>query len=50
MNTRLIYEQVCKLTSFVKKLQLRFVKHLRKYLVVCTKGLKFRDMGIWQNL
>ena len=30
MDTRLIYEQMYKLTCFVKHLQPHFVKHLRK--------------------
>ena len=46
----LIYEQMCKLTSFVKHWPPRFVKHLKNYPPVCIKGSTFRDMTFWQNL
>ena len=47
MGTCLIYEQMCKLTSFVKHLQPGFVKYQRKYPLICIEGSKFRDMGFW---
>ena len=43
-NTYSIYDQMSNLTSFVKHLRPRFVKYMRKYLVVCIYGFKFRDM------
>ena len=45
MNTCLIYEQMCKLTSFVKHLRPRFLKYLREYLLVCIKWSKFGDLS-----
>ena len=36
MNISLIYEKMCKLTFFSKHLQPQFVKHLRKYSLVCV--------------
>ena len=38
-----------KLTSFGTDLWPRFVKQLRKYPLVCIKGLKFRDMAFSRN-
>ena len=50
MNTCLIYQQMCKLTSSFKHLRLRFVKHLRNLPLVCLQGWKCRNIAFWQDL
>ena len=39
IDTCLIYEQMCKSTSFVKHLRHRYPKYLRKYPLECIKWL-----------
>ena len=47
MNISLIYEKMCKLTFFSKHLQPQFVKHLRKYSLVCV--CNGRNLDRWHS-
>ena len=48
IDTSLIYEQMCKLTSFVKHLRPRFVNYLREYLCVYER-VKIQRLGFCRN-